>query len=143
MMMMSSMGPMGIAVGVAIDEGIGKDIDEVAKAASLDIVVLVKEAFDYALSAMETKPQGEINIHIDRYGFITEAGDGDPVIAELALSLNGAETIRFPDFLTAQERSGLTAQLDSVKTDAITIKEQLKKASMLLAQHWNKQNASQ
>ena len=136
MMLMSSMGPMGIAVGVAIDEGIGKDIDEVANASSLDIVLLVKEAFDQALSAIEVKPQGDINIEIERYGFITAAGEGDPVIAELALKINDAESIRFPDIVPEQERTRLTAQLDTVKTDAVTIKEQYKKASTLLAQYW-------
>lgn len=48
MMLMSSMGPMGIAVGIAIDEGIGKEIDTKFKEAGGDLAVLTKSTINNA-----------------------------------------------------------------------------------------------
>ncbi|WP_196158991.1 hypothetical protein [Reinekea sp. G2M2-21] len=43
--LMSTMGPVGIAVGVAIDEGIRKDLEKSAQMAGFDIVALVNSAY--------------------------------------------------------------------------------------------------
>jgi len=93
MMMSASMGSMGIAIGVAIDEGIGKEIHEsfVASGGSFSEIVQ-SETSDWltkvcqesrgGLNALCT-PNTALNIRVYRYGFVTTSGQNDPVKAEL------------------------------------------------------------
>ncbi len=95
MMLMSSMGPMGIAIGVAIDEGIGKDIDASARKAGLDMRSITQSAID-KVGAVHLR-----SIVIERYGFVTRSGDNDPVAAQLHLSATNTEgkeiMVKYPD----------------------------------------------
>ena len=61
MMMSASMGPMGVAIGVAIDEGISKKIDAAARQSHFDVKALVH-------GCMQGTGQGEMSIQ--RYGFV-------------------------------------------------------------------------
>ena len=61
MMMSASMGPMGVAIGVAIDEGISKKIDAAARQSHFDVKALVH-------GCMQGTGQGEVTIQ--RYGFV-------------------------------------------------------------------------
>lgn len=73
-MLMSAMGPAGIAIGIAIDEGIAKDIQKTAEEGKVNF----QEIFIQALQS-STKMQGtylvgtsegaDVNIRIDRVGF--------------------------------------------------------------------------
>jgi len=128
MMLMSSMGPMGIAIGVAIDEGIANDIDKTAKASELDIAALISQQLSSVLKVkaqakkFDMQLANEITIDILRYGFILQSGGGDLVAAQLHLNIswNGQQwlTIKYPEQLTAPQRKELkTAALESVKAN--------------------------
>lgn len=100
MMLMSSMGPMGVAVGVAIDEGIGKDINKAAVEAGFSIERTLREA----LINNAPKTLGCIQtVTIDRYGFITQPGDDDPVTPQLHLTFTFINTetlsVKYPEQL--------------------------------------------
>ena len=82
MMLMSSMGSMGIAIGVAIDEGIAKEINEAAVAENIDVRALVKTAFSQTQGAKNIQ-----SVNVERYGFVTRSGDGDPAVAELKMDV--------------------------------------------------------
>lgn len=83
MMMSASMGPVGIAIGVAIDEGIAKQIGEAAAAAGVDIPSVLR-------NALARQPQRQITYHLDEYGFRLSTGGAedivDPVIPYFTLT---------------------------------------------------------
>lgn len=95
MMLSASMGPMGVAIGVAIDEGIAKQIGETAAAGGVDIRQIVETAFDE--SPFNDSPDEyprPLKIRVLYYGFKTTSADehySDPVVAELKLAVEGAE----------------------------------------------------
>jgi len=86
MMLMSSMGPMGVAIGVAIDEGIAKNIGETAEAGGVNVQKIVKLAF----SGAAKQANQPLRIRVLEYGFVTTAADekfSDPVVAKLKLAV--------------------------------------------------------
>lgn len=94
MMLSSSMGPMGIAIGVAIDEGIGKEINETAVQGGFTIEKILVDAFQAA--------DKDLTITVKRYGFVLARGDfpEDSVFPELDLEIQMANaepvSYRFP-----------------------------------------------
>lgn len=88
-MLSSSMGPMGIAIGVAIDEGISKTITESFSGAGHSLDDLIYSSFDSALKSVDASKghnsgqASEIVIHIHKVGYKTTSGDGDPVISNI------------------------------------------------------------
>lgn len=128
MMLMSSMGPMGIAIGVAIDEGIANDIEKTAKASELDIAALISQQLSSVLKVkartktFEMQLANEITIDILRYGFITHPGEGDLVTAQLHLDIKLQDsswlTVKYPEQLTkVQQKKIKTSTLENVKHD--------------------------
>lgn len=87
MMLSSSMGPMGIAIGVAIDEGIAKDIQAAFEADGHSLESLVSSAIDEAYSlkgnaALTTTNNGEgLVIHLQRIG--VKMSQGEDVVADI------------------------------------------------------------
>lgn len=94
----SSMGPAGIAIGVAIDEGIAKDIGRALATREFDIAASVKTAFTALPLQFDL-----VNIRIVRYGFVTQPSDkdlADAVGPQLYLDVvadGQALTIRIPE----------------------------------------------
>ena len=80
--LMSSMGPVGIAIGVAIDEGIAKDIRETAKAGNVDFKTLLKDS----VATIATLKDAE-RIEVKTYGFVIKNGSKDYVAAEIKLAV--------------------------------------------------------
>jgi len=80
--LMSSMGPVGIAIGVAIDEGIAKDIRETAKAGDIDFKTLLKDS----VATMDTLKDAD-RIDVKRYGFVIKNGSKDYVAAEVRVTV--------------------------------------------------------
>ncbi|MFL0801624.1 MAG: hypothetical protein K6L80_14320 [Agarilytica sp.] len=111
MMLMSSMGAMGIAIGVAIDEGIGKEIDESAREVGFDILGIVQA------SASGLKLRSPITV--ERYGFVTRSGENDPVAAQLHISTVAKDgeklLVKYPEEFEDAEIQ--TYPLDEVKVD--------------------------
>jgi hypothetical protein len=80
--LMSSMGPVGIAIGVAIDEGIAKDIRDTANAGDVDFKALLKDS----VATMDTLKDAD-RIDIKRYGFVMKNGSKDYVAAEVRVTV--------------------------------------------------------
>jgi len=95
MMMSASMGSMGIAIGVAIDEGIGKDIHDSFVASGGNFSEIVKsETYAWLSEICQENREGlnelcssdiALNVRVYRYGFVTTSGENDPVKAELEI----------------------------------------------------------
>lgn len=131
MMMAGTMGPMGIAIGVAIDEGIGKDIDGTAREGNVEIKTLLREAAEAALDKpghpLARIEADTIQIVVERYGFVTASGEGDPVQPQLHVTFlydgDEKQTLRIPEgFKSAPQFVFDTYQLDKIKTNAETIR---------------------
>lgn len=99
--LMSTMGAVGIALGVAIDEGIAKEIRESAIKAGFDMSLLVKKSIereypnDLVIFSKEPidKPlplEGTTFFVIKRYGFKTTGGEEDRTTAEIVLQVSSA-----------------------------------------------------
>ena len=137
MMLMSSMGPMGIAIGVAIDEGIGKDIDAVYKQAGLNVSEIVKTAFESEAALTESLAVSELNISIQRYGFVVASGeDVNAQIHVLIKSNQGEEVIKYPEAFKKGEEKLPTADLDALKKESAPIKQLLEQAAVSIAKHY-------
>jgi len=93
MMMSASMGSMGIAIGVAIDEGISKEIHEsfVASGGSFSEIVMSETTTWLSVLCQDNlkklndlcSANATLNVRVYRYGFVTTSGENDPIKAEL------------------------------------------------------------
>ncbi|TQV71336.1 hypothetical protein FKG94_19675 [Exilibacterium tricleocarpae] len=102
MMLSSTMGAAGVAIGIAIDEGIGKDIQAAADAGGIAVKPLLMATLQgqtpLPLEEIDTAAAGPANLSITvkRYGFVLQPGAGgeDPTAAQFILSLSraGADT---------------------------------------------------
>lgn len=122
MMMMSSMGPMGIAIGVAIDEGIGKDIQASMDAEGISVESLIESVFLESSEFCEAPMPLNLRIRVERYGFILVPGENDPTSGQLHLNIGPADiegseadsmmrSYRFPE-----DFSELALQTSSLET---------------------------
>lgn len=84
--LMSSMGPVGIAIGVAIDEGIAKDLRDTAKEGSVDF----KTLFSEAVPNIDILKDAD-RIDVKKYGFVIKDGSKDYVAAEVHLFIHRGE----------------------------------------------------
>ncbi|ABD82267.1 hypothetical protein [Saccharophagus degradans] len=100
MMLMSSMGPAGIAIGVAIDVGIAKEIEKAVNTTSVTFEQLLQRQlgmgcakFDSKLSSTQLE-----TVSVEKYGFRVSKGDSESVVAwfSIALNNNAEATINFP-----------------------------------------------
>lgn len=82
MALMSTMGPVGIALGVAIDEGIAKDIRETAVSGNVDFKVIFKNSISEIPSLKNAS-----RIEVKKYGFVIKDGSNDYVAAEIHLKV--------------------------------------------------------
>ena len=78
-MLTGAMGPMGIAIGIAIDEGIAKDIQEAANSQSFDIDYLIRNSFVESQFICGVKA-----IDVNHYGFKLLSGSDDLVEADIS-----------------------------------------------------------
>jgi hypothetical protein len=117
MMLMGAMGPMGIAIGVAIDEGIAKDIEQQALAAGFDIEALVKEAA--LITSNNTNTNKEQHIHMKQYGFVLIPGDNDPSSPQFHFIVSDGskiqQEVKYPEDFSAENLP--TAPLEIIKAD--------------------------
>jgi len=135
MMLSSSMGAMGIAVGVAIDEGIGKDINETALSHNVNFNHLFKTSLQqYIQSTPELNHVRKVKINMERYGFKTASGENDPVKVEIKATIlidDKQYTIEYPNSIT-DKATVPTQPLETIKIDASAI-ERIFKQSIYLA----------
>lgn len=124
MMLSGSMGVMGVAIGVAIDEGIGKTIEDTAKQHNINFKSLFEKQLELYLTQNRTSEViKSINVYISRYGFKTTSGDNDPVSAEVIgkITLNEQTyIINYP--INIQDNTQIPTQpLAIIKEDADSI----------------------
>ena len=145
MMLMSSMGAMGIAIGVAIDEGIGKEIQDSFVTSGGHFSAMVEAETRAWLNtycqqsanqiAALCKAEQALELNIYRYGFVTTSGEEDPVTPELDMSfvIEGKETrLNLKDL----SEEGLTAPLEKIKKEGAVSAELLQNGfRSLLAQY--------
>jgi hypothetical protein len=93
MMLMSAMGPMGIAIGIAIDEGIAKEIDAAAKKAGFSIEPMVEAAFRQTWR--ESTSANSLVIQVKRYGFHLQPGKNDPVSVFFVMEVSKKKVSQF------------------------------------------------
>lgn len=120
MMLMSSMGPMGIAVGVAIDEGIAKDIAASMERKGLDITkLIVSELHRFILSQKMKSRPNKVYVEVTRYGFKLQPGAGDRARVELdfryKFDAGDWQSVRLQDEVDVTQLP--TEELDIIKTD--------------------------
>lgn len=139
MMLSSSMGPMGIAIGIAIDEGIAKDIHETAQKAGLNFGKLFREsitqqALQHKMGLDFSSDKGSVDyvIWIEEYGFISQPGEDDPVSARIHLKIKSSlhdqsspavVDLHYPEDFLGEEDDLLLRSLERVKTDPGVIEE--------------------
>lgn len=116
-MLSSSMGPMGIAIGVAIDEGIAKEIDETARLGGFSIEELVRSAFQNSGK--------DLKILVKRYGYVVAVGDypNDSVLPELILEVTHQEEVlilTYPRDLISEDKNLVLPvyPLEQLKSDS-------------------------
>ena len=143
MMLSGTMGAMGVAVGVAIDEGIGKEIEVTARSVNIDIKEIIEEAFHNVGQNYENKSVNKVVITIKRYGFVTSSGAGDPVLPQLQVSIStnnqNSQLIDYPDQFQQQQ----VFPLQNIKADAKLIKTAFEQAAQGIANLFFQNNTTQ
>jgi|GEM_PF-1381801 len=144
MMLMSSLGAAGIAIGVAIDEGIAKDIAATLNTASVNVTTVFDEQLQAVLATYAGGQRHSIidaidTVAITRYGFLLQAGRNDPVAGwlhiDVLLHTGASFVVRFPEDITPSSAMIKTAPLAVVKRDATTGESLLRDAARLSAHH--------
>ncbi|GLS25883.1 hypothetical protein GCM10007877_15970 [Marinibactrum halimedae] len=123
MMMMGSMGAMGIAIGVAIDEGISKDIQTSAEKEQVYIPDIVEQSLKRTLERIQGEVIQErfhspltLQLKIIRYGFKSAPGDQkDPVSIELQAEIISEDGAVFPLNYPFQGETVMTEELEEIK----------------------------
>lgn len=120
MMLMSSMGPAGIAVGVAIDVGIGKDIDKAVTLTGVTFADLVGDKLLGGCPYIENFNDIEklTSVTVKKYGFKTAKGSADNVVAWFTLSVNNEELLlHYPADFQKEKGDLPSLSFDLVKSD--------------------------
>jgi len=120
MALMSTMGPVGIALGVAIDEGIAKDIRSNAESSGIDF----KSIFKQTVKQSDQFKQAE-SIEVKQYGFVIKNGSKDYVAAEIHILVTQGGDVEQRKLSSWSEQQDLErwVTLDELKTDPDVIKE--------------------
>lgn len=140
MMMDAYMGGMGVAIGIAIDEGIAKDIAANIKiyAPDFNIVSMVESQLVKKSPRVSLfhRNKGFTQVIVQTYGFHTFPGDGDKVTPWLKVHFigNGKDIlIDYPaDFTSPQ-----LAELNDVKTNPKLAYELLDNAVVEVISRWH------
>jgi len=145
MMMSASMGAMGIAIGVAIDEGIAKEIHESFVSSGGKFSAMIKAETNIwlanvchasqAVSEALCQPNSDLSIKVYRYGFVTTSGDNDPVKAELDIGFVLTEQPEFNLNLKGVDDAP-QAPLEIIKKDGKVSSDLLTKSYQILLESY-------
>jgi hypothetical protein len=142
--LMSSMGPIGMAIGVAIDEGISKQITQTQLASNKHIKNLILQQAGNTLSGnydvqwntysqIDSKSLHSNYIIIEKIGFRLQPGHADGVCGEVIISIisqnHTPTTFYYPNDINVSEDQKNTAcvvyELEKLKTDEIYLNQAL------------------
>ena len=140
MMLSGSMGAMGIALGVAIDVGIGKEIEETAVQSGIEFPALLKQQLSGTASVpvywLDDTKRADRVYRIKNYGFTSVRGSSEEVYPSFALEILEAggvvRTMTRPDDFLVEEQAIPRARFDDIKTKSTEI-ERLWKAGISIA----------
>jgi hypothetical protein len=139
-MMSSSMGPMGIAIGVAIDEGIAKEIDAALVRANCKVDEVVESSFlavshSYGMTAERVSSENAaVVLGIDRVGFKVLPSERDLTFSEVSISLTlRDETKKLTSRHTSDEQG---IPLEQIRRDGKVACELLQESVMALFDEW-------
>lgn len=129
MALMSTMGPMGMAIGVAIDEGIGKDIAKAQAATGVSIQELVSTSAPENSFTWKTQQDAEhADFVIKRIEFkLVRGGKNDATAVHIKLVDQRDEverTINYPDDIANHTAANFPLEIlkkDGVKTNQLLI----------------------
>jgi len=124
-MLMSSMGPVGVAIGLAIDEGIGKDIHRslihdgfnVESTASTAIKSGVKIACSESGISLIDCEIGALEVLIEKLAFRAKPGDSDSVLADVSLTIRRSHFTKRIDSKLADRCIESSNTLEAVKSN--------------------------
>lgn len=121
MMLMSSMGPAGIAVGVAIDVGIAKDVEKAVNSTGVSFEQILQSKLSVSCAKAESLLNGVHlkTVTVEKYGFKVAKGDSESVVAwfSLALNDNAEATINYPADFEALDTALPSIPFNVIKTD--------------------------
>ena len=140
MMLSSSMGAMGVAIGIAIDEGIAKDIQETAAKENIVPSEIMRTQLQREFNKNNTAVSASVEITLEKYGFVTQPGANDPVAAQLHLTVATPDknplVVRYPeDFAKSKSLTIGTRPLETIKQDAAEINALFSAAATWLANY--------
>lgn len=117
MALMSTMGPMGMAIGVAIDEGIAKDIRTVINQTGFSVQTQLQQNLQQAgFNIAESNTPDAPKLHIKGYGFKSQPKDGEDyaiawIKAELTNRDGSVKTLEYQGDINNPEQAALLGQL--------------------------------
>lgn len=121
-MLMGAMGPMGIAIGAAIDEGIGKEISVAASHVDFDLDELIRKA-------VFEEPCVISSVTVRYYGFKMVSGSDDLAAPSLDIILSSDTVesmgLKYPG---SENEETLSAPLGDLKKDGERVSELLGQA---------------
>ncbi len=136
-MLDSLLGGTGVAIGIAIDEGIAKDIANNIQSAEPDYSF--KQHFEFGLNQAQAKYAAAFRdltgVVIQRFGFHTLTGDGDKVSAWMSVDFKckvGNRKVEFPGALTSVD----SLEFDAVKSQPDATLKLLDQAIQQLISSW-------
>lgn len=139
LMLSGTMGAMGTAIGIAIDEGIAKDIQAAADAGEVSFTNLLKEVVsaqsEVSWVPLEDRNEATVVYRVHEYGFVTARGSSDEVYPMFELSIESdSETrlIRVPEDYFENPEVLPKTTFTQIKTEAGEI-ERLWKGALALA----------
>lgn len=124
-MMSSSMGPMGIAIGAAIDEGIAKDIRSALDHVDCKLEHVVGGSFETVsrqhsvavMPALDSGSDADILIHVDRVTFRVQPSERDLTLAEVSLRMEKSGVSRELASAYLSDDAGKLIPLEEIRAD--------------------------
>lgn len=122
-MFMDAMGPSGIAVGLAIDVGIGKQIEQFGFPTGVQLAQLLTQSIAKLPSGkpkqlfFSTRQQPNIQVH--KIGFVELPSYSNLIIPSVALNIQKGSwqsACKYPEDFITPNQSPLGASLDVLKT---------------------------
>lgn len=129
-MLSASMGPVGIAIGIAIDEGIAKDLDERFLSHVVDhgafFNALVKQAIqgaclnEQALQLPLCMKKNKAKFAIKHYGFVVDSSNSDNIVPKLVVNyqlVSESAALLDSQIFTSDSDGSASIPLDTAKED--------------------------
>ena len=148
-MLMSSLGPAGVAVGIAIDQGIAKQIEQTFSQQYQFAQLAQQQASQWLRQFCQQSPQPKcqqtnpLQLTISHYGFEQHPGDNDATKAIIKLSYQWPSETVTTISSEQLEQQPITEPLEQLKTDATVSKQLLMQTFNRLLQQIDQPPAEQ